>query len=133
MFLELDAFWQKISEARVLKSIHPQWEERRLSSVMVSRYTRCLTHNLALGRGPLRWTIHRKRDRKLQLCRHGCGEIENLKHVIFDCKKLIKQRAIWKKRCAEIDEEFKLNTIFSSPELQDDLERSLSVFFNIAY
>ena len=133
MFIELDTYWQTISEARVLKSIHPRWEERRLSSLMVSRYTKCLTHNLALGRGPLRWTIHRKRDRNLQLCRHGCGEIENLNHLIFNCKKLKHQRAILKSKCTEINEKYELSTIFTATELQDDLERTLSVFFNITY
>ena len=67
----------------------------------------------------------------MQMCRHGCGEVENLQHVIFECEKMKGYRKIWKKRCAEINEEFTLRALFTEPELREDLEKSLIVFFNI--
>ena len=114
-----------------MKEIHPKWENQRLSSVMHTRYTHCVVQNLALGRAKLRWTIHRKHDSKLQMCRHGCGETENLHHVIFKCSKMKGYRKIWKKRCAKIEKEFTLRVLFTEPELREDLERSLVMFFNI--
>ena len=131
MFAELAVYWQSLSEARTLKEIHPAWEGRRLSSVMNTRYTHCLMHNLALGRAKLRRTIHRKRDENLQRCRHGCEACEDLKHMIFECRKMKRYREIWKKRCIEIGKDFSLRTLFDEPELREDLERSFVVFFNI--
>ena len=131
MFAELTTYWQSLSEARIMKEIHPKWESQRLSSVMHTRYTHCVVQNLALGRAKLRWTIHRKHDSELQMCRHGCGEVENLQHVIFKYRKMKGYRKIWKKRCTEINEEFTLRALFTEPELREDLEKSLVVFFNI--
>ena len=114
-----------------MKEIHPKWESQRLSSVMHTRYTHCVVQNLALGRAKLRWTIHRKHDSSLQMCRHGCGEIENLQHVVFKCRKMKGYREIWKKRCAKIEKEFTLRVLFTEPELREDLEKSMVMFFNI--
>ena len=71
MFLELNEYWQSLSEARVTRSIHPKWKERRLPSFMAKRYTHTVMHRLALGRGPLRAVIHRRHDASLQRCRYG--------------------------------------------------------------
>ncbi len=131
MFQELSLYWGSLSQARVLRSIHPKWEQGRLSSVMNTRYTCCLMHNLALARGPLRWTIHRRHAKELQLCRHGCGEIENLNHLVFDCKKLKRNRRLWKKRCKKENLEFNLKSLLRAPELRDEFEQALVVFFNI--
>ena len=131
MYLELTEYWKSVGEARITKSIHPEWKYRRLSSVMHSRYTHTMMHNLALGRAKLKWTIHRRHAFDLQLCRHGCGAVENLKHMIFECKKIDYYRNIWKKQCLEIHKEFNLKTLFCEPELREDLEKSFVIFFNI--
>ena len=131
MYIELTEYWRSIGEARITKSIHPQWEYRRLSSVMNTRYTHCMLHNLALGRAKLRWTIHRRKPHEMQLCRHGCGVVENLNHMIFECKKIECYRKIWRKQCLEIEKEFNLQTLFCEPELREDLEKSFVIFFNI--
>jgi len=131
MYLELTAYWSTVGEARITRSIHPRWEYRRLSSVMNTRYTHCLLNNLALGRAKLRWTIFRKRERELQLCRHGCGVVENLNHMIFECSKLNHYRSIWKKQCRIIEKGFNLETLFCDPELREDVEKSFILFFNI--
>ena len=85
MFMELDGYWQSLSEARVTRSIHPHWEERRLSSFMKSRYYHTVMHRMALGRGPLRAVIHRKHDEALQRCRYGCNAKESAEHVVMGC------------------------------------------------
>ena len=131
MYLELTEYWKSVGEARITKAIHPEWKYRRLSSVMNTRYTHTTMHNLALGRAKLKWTIHRRHARELQLCRHGCGAVENLQHLIFECKKIECYRNIWKKECLEIQKEFNLKTLFCEPELREDLEKSFVIFFNI--
>ena len=128
MFLELNEYWQGLSESRTLRQIHPEWEEQRLSSVMLTRYTHCLMHNLALGRGPLRCVIHRKKP-ELQLCRHGCGEKEDLHHVLFKCKKLNYFRKGWRKQCEIIEKDMNTKTLMRATELREEVERGLKRFF----
>ena len=131
LYQELTTYWKSVGEARTTKLIHPSWEYRRLSSVMNTRYTHCLMHNLALGRAKLRWTVHRRSAQELQMCRHGCGAVENLNHMIFECPKLNNYRRIWQNQCRKIEQEFNLETLFCDPELREDVEKSLILFFNI--
>ena len=53
-----------------------------------SLFSYTLMHDFASGRGPVRRIIHRRRDIVLQKCRHGFDDIEDLEHIVFDCKKL---------------------------------------------
>ena len=128
MFLELNEYWQELSEARVTKSIHPVWKQRRLSSFMNTRYTHTMLHRLALGRGPLRGIVHRRHDETLQKCRYGCDEIENAEHVVMYCKRTKGKREIIKKRCAEMKIEFTMKSLFCEIKLQHDMEILLNKF-----
>ena len=130
MYIELNNYWQTLSEASITREIHPTWEYRRLPSFMHTRYSYTLMNNLALGRGPLRGTIHRKRDISLQICRHCCNQVENLNHLVNECTKMKEQREYLKKRCEKETKAYSLRTLFSDPELQIDTERMLLRFFN---
>jgi len=128
MFLELDAYWQTLSEARVTKSIHPNWEERRLPSFMSTRYCHTVMHRLALGRGPLRAVIHRKHDEALQMCRYGCNVKETAVHVVMGCIHTQCQRINIMKQCKELKLEFNMQTLFCEIQLQEELEALIKTF-----
>ena len=130
MFLELNDYWQGLSEARITRSIHPIWEERRLPSFMAKRYTHTVMHRLALGRGPLRAVVHRRRDEKLQMCRFGCDKKENAFHMIMGCHKTKAKRELIKKQCQKMKEEFNVKTLFTNIAIQDDLENLIGEFLN---
>ena len=130
MFLELNEFWHGLSEARVTKLIHPEWKERRLPSFMSNRYLHTVMHRLALGRGPLRYVIHRRHDSRLQKCRYGCSEKEDVCHVIFNCKKNERKRNLLKRRCRKMNLEYDMKTLFCKIDLQDDVEALIGAFLN---
>ena len=130
MFLELDRYWQELSEARITRSIHEKWEERRLPSFMRDRYTHTVMHRVALGRGPLRAVIHRRHDEKLQYCRYGCDAKEDAMHVVMHCTATKRNRETIQHRCFRMKLDFTMKTIFREIQLQDDLEDLLSVFLN---
>ena len=54
IFSELSEYWNGLDTARTTHEVHPFWERRSLFSVMHSRYSHAIYHNLALGLGPLR-------------------------------------------------------------------------------
>ena len=59
---------------------------------MLTRYSHTVWHNLALGRGPLRAVTLRDKDASFQMCRHGCGQIEDNKHVLLHCTRTAELR-----------------------------------------
>ena len=93
MFRDLNAYWERLQEARVTHLVHPVWTERKLSADMKMRYTHTVLHNLALGRGPLRAVVNRGGNCG---CRHGCDESECLEHFIFRCDKVRNERQLVK-------------------------------------
>ena len=130
MFLELDHYWQGLSEARITKSIHEKWEERRLPSFMRNRYTHTVMHRLALGRGPLRAVIHRRHDENLKYCRYGCDAKEDAEHVVMNCERTKRKRNLIKHKCSKMKIDFTMKSIFTEMKLQDDLEDLIGVFLN---
>ena len=131
MFKELNVYWLLLGEAQVTRRIHPSWERYRLSSFMHTRYSHTLMHNLALGRGPLRRTVHRHNDLSLQKCRYGCDQIEDLEHVVFNCKRLNESRTYLKKRCQEEDMKYEMRTLFCEAAVQIETEKMLLEFFTV--
>ena len=130
MFMELDAYWQGLNEARVTKSIHPHWEERKLPSFMTTRYYHTVMHRMALGRGPLRAVIHRKGEEAQQRCRYGCEAKESAEHVVMGCKHTQQQRENLITQCTKINQEFNMKTVFCEKTLQEDLEILIKTFIN---
>ena len=131
MFLELNAYWEGLSEARVTREIHPRWEERKLPAIMGRRYTHTVMHRMALGRGPLRAVIHRRGKAELQRCRYGCDAKEDTFHVVMGYKKTKDKREIIKNICLKEKLEFNLKTIFCELKLQDELEGLIGTFLNV--
>ena len=74
------------------RSIHENWCRRTLHSSFVTRYAHTVYHNLALGRGPIRAITQRDMTNDLKTCRHGCGCVEDLNHLLMECKKVQSQR-----------------------------------------
>ena len=86
IFRELTIYWRQLDEAKLTRSIHDQWSAGAMPSAMFTRYTHCVYHNLALGRGPLRAVIFRDHDDShLRCCRHGCDAEETAEHVLLHC------------------------------------------------
>ena len=131
MFLELNAYWEGLSEARVTREIHPRWEERKLPAIMGRRYTHTVMHRMALGRGPLRAVIHRRGEAELQRCRYGCQAKEDTYHVVMECTKTKGKREIIKNICLKEKLKFNLKTIFCKWKLQDELEALIGTFLNV--
>ena len=131
IFMELDEYWKGLSEARLTREIHPRWEERKLPAIMGRRYTHTVMHRMALGRGPLRAVIHRRREAKLQRCRYGCEAKEDAFHVVMSCKKTKGRRQVIKKICLKMKLEFSMKTVFNELQLQDEVESLIGVFLNV--
>ena len=131
MFLELNEYWEGLSEARVTREIHPRWVERKLPAIMKKRYTHTVMHRMALGRGPLRAVIHRRGEAELQKCRYGCDAKEDAFHVVMNCAKTQGRREIIKRICTKKKLVFNMKTVFCELHLQDEVESLIATFLNV--
>ena len=99
---------------------------------MCRRYTHCVYHNLALGRGPLKAIVHRDADdASLRCCRHGCGVEETLEHILCHCSFVAGQREGLKCVLAKDGLSFSVQTALSTFGASGACEKLIAKFLMI--
>lgn len=129
LFKEADIFWRSSETPAEIKSIHPKWIYFKFNRINHSRFTSSLFHSCVLGRAKFRGFLHKCGSAPAPVCRQGCPDLEDIHHVFFHCHKSKKKINELKKKFEEKKINFNLHCMFTSPEIQIDVEKFLYEFF----
>ena len=128
IFCDLSIFWSNFQSARVTRRIHENWHTRSVHSSFVTRYSLTVYHNLALGRGPLRAITRRDKPYNLKCCRHGCGCLEDLHHLLLVCKFVRNQRKAAEKVLKAKRLKLSIKNMLSVEEVREIIENLILTF-----
>ena len=104
-------------------TVHEHWNPRLLPRSMCTRYSTTLVNRICLNRGPVGDREHAIGRRRSNLCRHGCGVLEDIEHVMLRCPSYEKSRMKLRRRCEAHKLNFDLQTIFCDRRVHSDLEK----------
>ena len=110
------------------RNIHEKWSSRKFHSSMVTRYAHSVYHNLALGRGPIRAITKRHLSEDQKHCRHGCGCVEDLQHLLLDCKAVRSQRKAVDKVLKKKGLDLSIANMLSIEDVREDVEKMILTF-----
>jgi len=97
---------------------------------MLTRLSHVKYNCAALNRCPLRKRLALIGRAKSSACRFRGAEEEDLKHVIFSCPKVAKQRQVVMNACKEFGYAVSLKNLFTRRQLQFPMEKLLIEFLN---
>ena len=95
---------------------------------MHCRYSHVLYHCAAVNRAPLRRWLYKIKRAKSELCRYGCGVVEDINHVCHDCPQVREERCHLRNLCVVNNHPFTVLNILSQPSLQLAAEKLLLAF-----
>jgi hypothetical protein len=126
MFLELTGSWRSSSLSRFTYSIHPQWKSIILSSHMISKFSTSLYHQYAVGRAPTKAMLCSWNKANSTKCRRGCGVIESVEHILFNCSHYSNFRNDLQIECLKLNLPYNLSTLLSNNHLKTLMEKLLA-------
>ena len=86
-------------------------------------------HRLAVGRGRLRDRLHRCGMVGSPLCRLCGCETETIDHIFFRCASMREHAGKLRSHCKSLCLPFTLETLFTRPKLQLEVEEFLRVLY----
>ena len=128
MYNELSQYWGQADGCKILRSIHNDWNPRRLATKIHSRITTSCYHGFACGQGYLRSRRHRYGKCSTPDCRHGCNMLETAEHILVHCPFYSKERKLLVTLCNSFGLEVSIGTFLTDKRLQTHVERLLSRF-----
>ena len=121
----------KISElkvARITRLVHPRWEKRTLPTSMFCRLSHVRYQCAALNRCPLRTRLAYFGKHISVKCRYGCAADEDLKHVLFHCPTIRKERKQVFEVCKEYGYKKTFKNLLTRKRLQMPMEKLIMKF-----
>ena len=128
MFSELTSIWSRLKVARITRLVHPRWEKRTLPTSMFCRLSHVRYQCAALNRCPLRTRLAYFGKHISVKCRYGCAADEDLKHVLFHCPTIRKERDQVFEVCKEYGYKKTFKNLLTRRRLQMPMEKLIMKF-----
>ena len=134
IYVELDTWWKKSDEALFCHEIHKSWKPIKWKRKCYSRRGSSLFHQVAVDRGKLNYRAKYSKNRFQSVnCRYGCNLMETPTHVFLYCPVAKRKLASLRSLCFDFGIDYSLETLFTDPRLQVDMERFLQDFIPDGY
>ena len=93
---------------------------------MISKFSTSLYHQYAVGRAPTKSMLCSWNKANSTKCRRGCGVIESVEHILFNCSHYSNFRNDLQIECLKLNLPYNLSTLLSNNHLKTLMEKLLA-------
>ncbi len=115
--MDLNRCWGSYDGAVFTRGIHPEWGSRTICLDMRSRFGASSVHGASCGYSMLRDHLFGIGKAASDLCRNGCGVVEDLEHVLLHCECFSEPRSRIRGLCLALGINFCVRNLLTHPKV----------------
>ena len=120
----------KNADSTLTKSIYKNWNLTKISSIMLSKFSTSLYHQLPLNRCPLNQRCYEIGTRSDGSCRFGCHQKETPVHIFLQCPFLLNNQNEFRNEAKKLKIRYGLPAITKNVRLKIMVEKLLIKVFS---